>query len=432
MKETAETMMPSRDSTDVAVPRNSTALTEAVRLPRGNSNSIKTTEPAWFAALMVVVAMALRPGIASIGPVLPSISRALSLSHAMASLLATVPIFMLGLLALPATWLAARYGTSEILLASLVTLFVSMAARPFASNFAELLLSTVGVGAGIAVAGTLFGGMIKSRFPTRVAMMMSLYAMSLSVSSALSAAATGPIAALAGKNGWRLGTGIWAIVALIAVFAGMAIHGQEARTNLIPTTKAAPGAPLPVTHQKAWLIALFLACDNFLFFALLSWLSAIYLEQGYSEPSANAVLATYTVSFTIGISVFGSLSRAHDRRWWLALCAGLAATGTLGVASAPRLLPHLSIAVAAFGLGGGLTLGMTLPLDNAQRVDDVNAWNAFVLTVGYLVAAIGPLVVGLLRDLTGSFNTPVWLAYLVALVMLALTPFLAPRPHHFK
>lgn len=425
MKATAQTTTRARGAPESAGQSDSTTVPGTVKSPLANSKKAK--EPTCFLAWMIVVAMALRPGIASIGPVLPLISRSFALSHAMASMLATVPILMMGLLALPSAWLATRFGRSEVLLLSLVALFGSMAARTFVSNVLELLLTTAGIGAGIAVAGTLFGGLIKSRFPTNVAMMMSIYVMSLSLSSAVSAAATGPIAALGGANGWRLGTGIWAIVALIATFAGFAILMQDRRTTRVVPSKAASAAPLPVTNRTAWLIAMFFACDNFLFFALLSWISAIYLEHGFSTLSASLLLATYTVTFTVGIPVFGSLSRAHDRRGWLALCAALAAAGILGLALAPVLMPYLWVAVGAFGLGGGLTLGMTLPLDNAQGVNDVNSWNAFVMTVGYLVAAIGPLVVGFLRDLTGSFHAPLWLAYMVALAMLVLTPFLAPR-----
>ncbi|WP_233839425.1 MFS transporter [Paraburkholderia sp. ZP32-5] len=378
---------------------------------------------------MIIVATALRPGIASIGPVLPAISRAFSLSHAMASLLATVPILLMGLLAMPSAWLATRFGRSEVLLVSLVLLFASMAARTFVSNVSMLLLTTAGVGAGIAIAGTLFAGLIKSHFPTRIATMMSIYAMSLSLSSSISAAATGPIATLGGMNGWRLGTGIWTVVAFIAVFASFAVFVRERRPVEVPIAKAPGAAPLPLTNRTAWLIALFFACDNFLFFALLSWISPIYLEQGLSTVSASVVLATYTVAFTVGIPVFGSLSRAHDRRRWLAVCAVFAGAGTLGMAVAPLLMPHVWVAVAALGLGGGFTLGMTLPLDNAHRPGDVNSWNAFVLTVGYLVAAAGPLAVGFLRDLTGSFSVPAWLAFAVALAMLVLTPFLTPGQH---
>ena len=392
-----------------------------------HEKSADAREAALLVVAMVVIAMALRPGISSIGPVLPLISREFSLSHAVASLLTTIPTLLMGLLALPTPWLARRLGRSRVLLASLVLLFVSMAARTFAPNISMLLLTTAGVGAGIAISGTLFAGIIKARFPRKVAMMMSIYATALAFSSTVSAAATGPIAAFAGENGWRLGTGIWSPIALMAVFAGLAILVWERRKPAVGTAAAASAARLPLTNRTAWLVSLFFACDNFLFFALLCWTSPIYLEQGLSAASAHLVLATYTVAFTVAIPVLGSLSRSNDRRGWLAACATLAGAGTLGLALAPLFLPHVWIAIAAFGMGGGFTLGMTLPLDSSQSADEANTWNAFVMTVGYLFAAAGPLLVGLLRDATGAFSIPVWLLFIVALGMLVLTPFLAPH-----
>ena len=70
---------------------------------------------------------------------------------------------------------------------------------------------------------------------------------------------------------------------------------------------------------------------------------------------------------------------------------------------------------------------MTLPLDNTKSVGEANAWTAFVLTIGYLIAAIGPLAVGGIRDVSGSFTSAYWLLAGVALFMLALTPFLKPK-----
>jgi CP family cyanate transporter-like MFS transporter len=427
MKDTAAAAVAAGRGYDAIAPIGS--VPEIRDVENSREDPADAREAAWLVVAMVVIAMALRPGIAAIGPVLPLISREFSLSHAMASLLATIPILLMGLLALPSPWLARRFGRNGVLLASLVLLLVSMAARTFARNVPVLLLTTAGVGAGIAIAGTLFAGLIKSRFPTKVAMMMSIYAIALAFSTTVSAAATGPIAAFAGAYGWRLGTGIWTPVALIAVFAGIAILKWEKREAAVATAKAARAARSPLTNRTAWRVALFFACDNFLFFALLSWISPIYLEHGLSATSAGVLLATYTVAFTVGIPVFGSLSRKHDRRGWLAVCAVLAAAGTLGLAWAPLLIPHVWIAIAAFGVGGGFTLGMTLPLDSVHDADEANTWNAFVMTIGYLLAAVGPLLVGSLRDITGTFTTPVWFLFVVALGMLALTPFLLPHKH---
>jgi CP family cyanate transporter-like MFS transporter len=406
------------------------AICNAKPIREGSASGEKA---AWLVAAMVVIAMALRPGIASIGPVLPLISREFALSHTMASLLTTIPTLLMGLLALPTPWLARRLGKNELLLGSLVLLFISMAARSFVSDVTLLLLTTVGVGAGIAISGTLFAGIIKARFPTNVAMMMSIYTTALAGSTTISAAATGPIAAFAGANGlsgWRIGTGIWSPVALMAIFAALGILLWEKRELAGVPAKVVKAIRLPLGHPKAWLVALFFACDNFLFFAFLAWTSPMYREHGLSAASAGLVLATFTVVFTVAMPVLGLLSRAHDRRAWLAVCAVLAGTGTLGMALAPpSMAPHIWIAIAAFGVGGGFTLAMTLPLDNAHGADEANAWNAFMMTVGYLLAATGPWLVGFLRDVTGTFQAPVWLLFLVALGMFALTPFLAPRKH---
>jgi CP family cyanate transporter-like MFS transporter len=428
MKDTAAPLRNPDYGYDAIMPNGSVTAIRDVEIT--HAKSAEKSKATWLVVAMVVIAMALRPGIASIGPVLPIISQEFSLSHATASLLTTIPTLLMGLLALPAPWLARRFGRNGVLVASLVLLFVSMMARSFVSDVATLLLTTAGVGAGIAITGTLFAGIIKARFPTKVAMMMSIYATALAGSTTISAAATGAIAAFAradGSSGWRVGTGIWSPVALIAIFAALAILIWERRELAQASAKTVKAARLPLMNRTAWLAALFFACDNFLFFALLVWTSPMYREHGLSAASAGFVLATYTVAFTVAIPVFGLLSRAHDRRGWLAVCAALSGAGTLGVALAPLSMPHVWIAIAAFGLGGGFTLGMTLPLDNAHSADEANTWNAFVMTVGYLLAAAGPLLVGSLRDVTGAFQAPAWLLFVVALGMLVLTPFLAPR-----
>lgn len=232
------------------------SVTEICGAEIAHEKSADASEATLLVAALVAIAISLRPGISSISPVLPLISREFSLSHAGASLLTTIPTLLMGLLALPTPWLARRLGRSWVLLESLVLLFVSMAARTFVPNVSMLLLTTVGVGAGIAISGTLFAGIIKARFPSKVAM-MSIYATVLAFSSTVAAAATGPIAASAGENGWRLGTGIWSPIALIAVFAGLTIPVWERRKPAVGTAAAASAARLPLTNRTAWLVSFF-------------------------------------------------------------------------------------------------------------------------------------------------------------------------------
>jgi CP family cyanate transporter-like MFS transporter len=86
----------------------------------------------------------------------------------------------------------------------------------------------------------------------------------------------------------------------------------------------------------------------------------------------------------------------------------------------------IAIPIGALGLGGAFTLCMTLPLDNTRSVEEANAWTAFSMTIGYVVAAAGPVCIGVLRDWTGNFTAPSWLLVFFAVLMLTLSPFMGP------
>ncbi|MGI3899932.1 MAG: MFS transporter [Janthinobacterium lividum] len=379
-------------------------------------------------AAIVLVAIDLRPGIVSIGPILQPIRAEFALSHTSAALLTSIPDLLMGLMALPTPWLVRRFGRDPVLLLALLLLCLSTAARAFATDPVILLVTTGGVGAGIAVAGALMAGFIKASFPTKAAVLMGIYATALSFGSTLSAAVTGPIATgLAG--GWRMAAGVWSLLGVVAILAWMAIASHERKHR--PFVRGAGTlVRLPIRNTTAWLVALFFAANNFLFYALLSWTAPMYREYGLSPATAGLILASFTAAFMFANPVFGWLSRSDDRRGWLAASAVLTALGLLPLAVAPTLAPFVFIPLCAFGLGGGFTLGMTLPLDNTHGVDEANVWNAFVLTVGYLIAAAGPLLVGMIRDAMGDFRPSIWLLVGLAGVMLALTPFL--RPHHHR
>jgi MFS transporter, CP family, cyanate transporter len=401
-----------------------TALLSSETQTDQSSLVIKPISPVIALGAIVAVALALRPSIVSVGPILSAIIGEFRLSHTMASLMTSIPDLLMGLFALPTPWLASRFGRDLVLLIALLVLGLSTLGRAFAPNTTVLLGTTAGVGIGIAVAGALVAGFIKARFPSRAALMMGLYATSLSLGSTIAAAVTGPIAMHA-AGGWRVAAGIWSALSLIGFVAWLAVAASERRHH---DRVAVTGAinRLPILSPKAWLVALFFACQNFLFYGVLTWIAPMYQEAGTSPAKAGLILATFTTVFTIANPIFGWLSHSEDRRRWLALSACLALVGLTALALAPLSAPFLWISAFAFGLGGAFTLGMTLPLDNTNSAAEANTWNAFVMTVGYVIAAAGPLAVGRLRDATGNFTLAFQCLAGVAILMAALTPFLRP------
>src|SRR5580698_1043444 len=187
--------------------------------------------PAGLAIVAIIfVAIDLRPGIVSVGPVLPSIRETFRLSHATAALLTSIPDVLMGLLALPTPWLARRFGRDRIMLLALALLLVASGLRAFVQGVPSLLLSTAGVGAGIAIAGTLIGGFIKAEFPSRLALVMGVYATALAVGSVAAAALTAP---LSGNHpeGWRFAIGVWSLLGIGAISFWWMVKARSAESH---------------------------------------------------------------------------------------------------------------------------------------------------------------------------------------------------------
>lgn len=374
---------------------------------------------------LILVGLALRPGIVSIGPVLPDMISTFGLSYTQASLLTVIPTLLMGLLALPTPWLARRFGRDRVIMAALLLLALTTAARALSGSTAALFAATAGVGAGIAIAGTLVPGFVKASFPGRVALLMGVYAMALSTGGTLSAATTGALANI--FETWRTPSALWAIPALVGVAAWHHIEGRRRVTQGAKAT--VQRHKLPTRNLTAWLVAAFFALNNFVFYSYVSWIAPMYVEFGSTPTSAGLILASFTLAFMVATPIFGAMSRNEDRRPWLVLVSGISLVGIVWMAIAPMYLPFAAVSLAAFGTGGAFTLGMTLPLDNARTDGEVRAWNAFVMLVSYLIGATGPLITGVLRDEIGGFDAPLWLLVVVSAAMLATTPFLQPYHH---
>jgi CP family cyanate transporter-like MFS transporter len=378
----------------------------------------------WLVLAIVLVAISLRPGIVSMGPALPAMIEAFQLSHAMASMMTAIPDVLMGALALPTPWLVRRFGVNKVLMLALVLLSVSILIRAWAVSSSVLLLATMGVGAGIAVAGAMFAGIVKASFASRAALMMGIYATALSLGSTLSAGLTGWILQSAG---WRSAIGLWAALGVIAMMAWWCVIRKSAvaQPGGVTNKVSAIQARLPLRSPVAWMVALFFACVNFLFYSILTWTAAMYQENGMPTAEAGGVLASFTFCFMLASPLVGLGSRNLDRRRWLAGCSLLATIGLAGMAT-PGSWPWLWVPVTAFGLGGAFTLAMTLPLDHTHTPDAANRWNAFVLTIGYLIAATGPFIMGVLHDINGDFVSGYQLLVAVSALMLALSAMLKP------
>jgi CP family cyanate transporter-like MFS transporter len=368
---------------------------------------------------LFLAAIALRPQIIAVGPLLPTIRHDLGVSHAVAGLLGTIPVLCMGLFAPSAASLAARFGTRATIGVSVALIGAGGLARVATADPYVLLLFTFPVGLGIAIAGTLMPMAVKERFPHRPAFATSVYTLGIQIGAAGSAAAAVPLSHAV--SGYRGSLAVISATAVVVAVGWLLLSGGVERHAVVRR------APLPLRNSTAWLLVLVFSVIGIVYYGLSSWLGAAYQEHGWSESSAGLLLTTVqavTVPTVVVVAFVGD--RLGSRRLFLGGATLLMLGGLLGVV----LAPGGGWAYAAlFGVGIGVTFSMlmTLPLDVADDPTEVGAIAGMMMGLGYTISAVSPFLLGAVRDATGSFSDSLWLlvgmeVVLLAAVTLGLSP----------
>jgi CP family cyanate transporter-like MFS transporter len=366
-------------------------------------------------------ATALRPQIVGIGPLLPAIQESLDVSHALAGLLATIPVLCMGLFAPPAAYLAARVGTRAGIAWALALIGVFGIARAVSPGAALLILLTWPVGIGMGLAGALAPVAVKERFSARPAGPTGIYTTGIQVGSALSAAVAVPLAGWYG--GWRWSLAVFSLVTCALAGVWLVLTRHESRHER-PTTRP---PSLPWRSGVAWLLVGLFSLMASTYYGINAWLPDSYVERGWSIDRAGNLLAGLNlVAIPAALVVPWLSDRVGGRRLWLVAMATSFVVGVTGFV----LLPGAAYAwVVAVGLasGGMFALVMTVPLDIEHDARRVGALVGMMLGLGYTIGAVSPIVLGAMRDVTGTFTGSLWLLVGFCLLMLGSVVAL-PRP----
>jgi cyanate permease len=369
---------------------------------------------------LFVGALALRPQLLAIGPLLPTIREDLGMAHAIAGLLGTIPVLCMGLLAPAGPRLVARLGTRTAFALCLggVALFGFL--RAAAPDATWILLVTVAIGISVGCAGAIPAIFVKLRTPGQPVLGTGSYAGGIVAGSTIAAALAVP---LAGSDGdWRFALAVISVASLLPLVAWIALTRPDR-----PDERASTARPrLPWRSPTAWLLVILFALQSMLFYGLVAWLPNTYVERGWDEAGAGALLALANavgLITTLGVPLIAD--RVGTRRSQILLSGLGAVVGMLGVLFLPDAAVLWAI-VLGLALGAVFPLVLTLPVDVADRPADVGAVAALMLLGGYILSSTAPVLLGALRDLTGSFQASFWamtfLAIALVLASLLLTP----------
>ena len=368
-------------------------------------------------AVLSVVALAfnMRTAIGEIPPVLPD----LGLSQAGQSILATVPVVCFGLAALTAPALRARLGEERGLLVVLGILLVGVLVRA-AWPGGGLFPGTVFVGCAIAVMNVLVPSLVRRRFPDHVGLMTGVYTTALVAGGSLAAATTVPLRDASGGS-LHLALGIWAIPIAVALVAWLP---QRRHRALAPVAGGREAIRALGRSRVAWYVTLFMGMQSLLYYAPLSWLPAIHRDQGIDASKAGLLLSVLNlISIPTTFLTPVLAHRMRDQRKAVVGTVALTVTGLLGILLAPSSTALVWVILLGLGQGAALSLALLMIVLRAGDDNTAARLSSMAQGFGYLLAATGPLVTGLLHAATGSWTIP--LILLVALCGVELVVGLA-------
>lgn len=382
---------------------------------------------AWLAVTAVVlISVNLRPGATGIGPLLSEILAALGQDSTWGGVLTALPGVCFASFGAFAVSLALRVGLNRALWLAMVALASGLIARAFMTDAGAFLAFTVLAYAGIAVGNVLLPAFIKRRFPGRVPLFMTVYSVLLAVGATLASALAVPMAQVL-PGGWRDSLALWGVVAVVAVVPMVAVAVTEGSARIVGPRPAR--GPSLLRSRKAIALGVFFGIQSLQAYTQFGWAAQMFRDGGVDATTAG-LLVSFIASFGIVTGLFMAtlVDRVRDLRGIVVVMGVLLVVGYLGLLYAPAALPWLW--AGSLGLSGA-AFPMALALVTARSRDPhVTArLSGFGQTIGYALAALGPLLVGVIHGQTGSWTLPLWLLIGTSVIMV-VAGIIASAPGH--
>ena len=393
--------------------------------------STRTVLPALLLFTAVfIAAFNLRAGISSLGAVLADTLDAFQVGGSLAGVITAIPGLFFAIFGLLAVPLAIRLGLTRTLFLGAALAVIGLAARPWVGGIWVFIVFTALVTTGIAVANVLLPAWIKNHGGRHIVALMTVYGSVLGFSGAV-----GPLTAVlsGAPDAWRWALFLWTIPAALQVLVwfGLVLRvGRDVPSSTPPHTPGHAGGP--VRSVSLWrsptavFLMLFFGLQSMHAYIQMGWLPKIYVDHGVSAATASLALAL-TGSFNIigGLIMPAIIHRLRSIVWLPVLFSALMGAGYLGLWLAPATTPMLWAAL--LGVGGFCFPTAIALIPARSRVPLVTArLSGFVQPIGYVIAAAGPLLVGVVREATGDWSV-ILPVLMVLCALMAAVGFRAAR-----
>ncbi|WP_415974664.1 MFS transporter [Rhodococcus sp. 077-4] len=330
------------------------------------------------------------------------------------ALLTTGPVICLGVCAAAAGYFVRRARVENVLVCCLILVAVGTAVRAVPS-WPILVAGTLVAAAGIAVANVLGPVLVRvivqewSRperpedravSGRRLGLLTGVLTAVISASAGVASGVSVPVAEALG-GGWRWVLGLWSVPVMIAALC-MAVFSRTfvgSKSPAVPGAVGAQGTSGVLRSPVAWAVTAFMGLQSLMAYSLIAWLPTIYQDRGVDAAAAGVLLTALSVSSVVtALTVPNLATRLPDQSLLAAAVVLPTCAGLVGVLSSADSWALLWAVLLGLGQGGQLSLAMTLMNLRAATARDAASLSSMAQTVGYVLAACGPLVCGAIHS----------------------------------
>lgn len=395
-----------------------------MKMNHANQASAAASRPlvmtsSWLLLLgILLIAANLRASITAVGPIVSNIQQTFGLSSTWTGMLTTLPLLAFALISPLAPRMARRISMENTLFGAMIVLTGAIIIRSLPS-IAALFVGTALLGMAIAIANVLLPSLIKRDFASRVGLMTGLYSVVMNLGAALASGFSIPIAEQLGF-GWQGMLACWALLALISSAAWIP---QIRKMKRINQTSAQSGAKRKSLFgsKLAWQVSLFMGLQSFCFYVNVSWLPEILHDRGMSHSDAGWMLSLLQfVSLPATFLIPVIAGRQASQKGLSLLTALLMLVGYIGLLNGHAALIPVCMILLGIAGGSGFSLAVMFFVLRTGTAEQSAQLSGMAQSIGYLLAAAGPLLFGFIHDLTGNWNLSLAMLMLVV-VGFALT-----------
>ncbi|MBY0096670.1 CynX/NimT family MFS transporter [Mesobacillus maritimus] len=363
---------------------------------------------------IIFVSFNLRPAITSVGPLIGLIRQDTGISNSLAGLITTLPLVAFAAISPLAPKIAKRFGSERSILLGLIVLGTGILIRSI-GILTPLYIGTILIGIGIAICNVLLPGIVKHRFPGKVGLLTGSYTLSMAFWSGLAPGLSFPLAEKL-HLGWQMSLGIWIVLLLLAIGFWLPLITRSNDGGSRPAGNITNSSIW--TSAIAWQVTLFMGLQSMVFFSFSTWLPEILHNQGLSITAAGWVV---TLMLFCGLPANFLIPVLADRlpnQKGIALGIGLFCfTGILGLLfGGNSFILIISSILIGIALGAAISHALILISLRAESASQAADLSGMAQSVGYILAAIGPFILGYLYDVYTSWTFPLVLLAIVSIL----------------